>query len=259
MPGGCSNTWKIGKLISGRLRPRKKKIIKLFGINLRPFVFIFSDSLLKVRGTDQHYFVFSSKLWKERKKQWPPRDEIPSVFRPLWTQQTQEHADASSCSNSPSSTRHSRTPGWSPQQWESGLLRGLPLLGSIQPGGRPRSTSMTQNQLRLSLMRPPVKSKVTLGIFPPFLCRRMDAEARDQEATGFLLWVDWRPWAAGPEKRWDPVGASGMLCSHPLPPWRLSTTHLLSSCHQIEERSPFWDRTLPGFQEHCGLGAPSLG
>ena len=48
---------------------QEKKIIKLFGISLRPFIFIFSDSLLKVRGTDQHYFVFSSKLWKERKKQ----------------------------------------------------------------------------------------------------------------------------------------------------------------------------------------------
>ena len=73
-----------------------------------------------------------------------------------------------------------------------------------------------------------------------------------------LPWADWRPWAAGPEKRWDPVGARGMLCSHPLPPWHLSTTHLLSRCHQIEESSPFWDQTLPGFQERCGLGAPGL-
>ena len=71
-----------------------------------------------------------------------------------------------------------------PPQWESSLLRGLPLLGSTQPGGRPRSASMTHNQLRLSLVRPPVKSMITLGIFPPFLCRRTDGEAGDQEATG---------------------------------------------------------------------------
>lgn len=74
--------------------------------------------------------------------------------------------------------------GGHPPQWESSLLRGLPLLGSTQPGGRPCSASMMHNQLRLSLVRPPVKSMITLGIFPPFLCRRTDGEAGDQEATG---------------------------------------------------------------------------
>lgn len=84
------------------------------------------------------------------------------------------------------------------------------------------------------------------------------ARPETRKPLAVLPWADWRPWAAGPEKRWNPVGARGMLCSRPLPPWHLSTTHLLSSCHQIVESSPFGDRTLPGFREHCGLGAPGL-
>lgn len=57
----------------------------------------------------------------------------------------------------------------------------------------------------------------------------------------------------GPENWCDPVGTHGMLCSHLLPPRHLSTTHLLSSCHQIEASSPFGDQTLSGFQEQCDV------
>lgn len=65
---GCYNTRKIGKLISERMRARKK-IIKLLRINLKPFIFIFSDSLLKVRGTNQPAPFCSVKLKTKKREE----------------------------------------------------------------------------------------------------------------------------------------------------------------------------------------------
>lgn len=50
---GCHNRRKIERLILDRMHPKGGgwRIIKLLRINLEPFIFIFSDSLLKVGGT----------------------------------------------------------------------------------------------------------------------------------------------------------------------------------------------------------------
>jgi hypothetical protein len=52
------------------MHPRKK-LIKLLRINLKPSIFIFFVSLLKVRGTNQFYFFLFCQI--KRKNEWKKR------------------------------------------------------------------------------------------------------------------------------------------------------------------------------------------
>lgn len=75
---------------------------------------------------------------------------------------------------------------------------------------------MMQNRLRLSLVRPTVKSMATLAVFPPLLCRRTDGEAGEQEAA--RLSCPGQTGGPGPWVQrtgvtlWAPMGCCAVIC-----------------------------------------------
>lgn len=60
--GGCRNRRKTARLISERMHSREKKIIKLLRINVKQFIFIFSDSLKVGQTNWPHSFFVSCSI-----------------------------------------------------------------------------------------------------------------------------------------------------------------------------------------------------
>lgn len=144
---------------------------------------------------------------------------------------------APTCPCPPGTTGHC---GWQPLLLGSSFLRGFTQRRSIHSGPWPCSPFLRQNQISSLLVRPVLTSMVSLGVFPPFLCGRTGRRSlRSHSPAAVLHWGDWRPRGGGPEEKyWDQVGARRVLRCHPFPHRHLSTTHLLSSHHQIEESPP---------------------